>query len=276
MRQRDPAAAQGSGGERGDGRRADALELVQADRRARPAAERRRTLHRAFSRRGRRLAADLERSEQPASQCGWRCFRARPPPIARSSTIAAATRAASSQVYAELTGRYSVAANSQAAQTMLAAGGAQPTTPQPAHARPAPTCSPRRRCAGRPGQRVPLMTSSKRRCRKPRAARSVSPSAIRAFIRCSRRANAASRWPPRCANCGRTAARRRRRDHRRCAAEAATDAAQGRPQPLDLFSDRTRRVQQLTLAVTRSAAVNETSTIPKIYGERFVKRRPLE
>jgi hypothetical protein len=36
-----------------------------------------------------------------------------------------------SQVYAELTGRYSVAANSQAAQTMLAAGGAQPNATAP-------------------------------------------------------------------------------------------------------------------------------------------------
>ena len=36
-----------------------------------------------------------------------------------------------SQVYAELTGRYSVAANSRATQTMLAAGGAQPTTAAP-------------------------------------------------------------------------------------------------------------------------------------------------
>jgi hypothetical protein len=37
-----------------------------------------------------------------------------------------------SQVYAELTGRYSVAANSPAAQTMLAAGGALPAAPQSA------------------------------------------------------------------------------------------------------------------------------------------------
>jgi hypothetical protein len=36
-----------------------------------------------------------------------------------------------SQVYAELTGRYSVAANSRAAQTMLVAGGAQPNAASP-------------------------------------------------------------------------------------------------------------------------------------------------
>ena len=73
------------------------------------AAVRRRTLHRAFPRLRRRRQADRRRGEPAERPTPPRCFRRPRRPTRASSRTAPASRAASSEVYATLTGRFEVA-----------------------------------------------------------------------------------------------------------------------------------------------------------------------
>ena len=157
---------------------------VDLERAARPRAERRRTLHRAFSRRRRRGAVDHAGREQSERQ-GRAIISAMPRrPIARSSTIARPARARSvAQVRNILTARYDVARRSQAAATSVAQAATGPDNrgrcrPAPDTAGIAGALSPppaERRAAMQPGHR--------RLCRAHRRRR--RPSRDRRSSRCS-------------------------------------------------------------------------------------------
>ena len=135
-----------------------------------------------------------------------------------------------SQVYGELTGRYNVAANSQLTQSMLAAGGAQPTTAAPAVNLAAVSFGPNGQV-----QRIPLSTEMSEADSRQLGISERNSRFHSMFQAGERGEPIASAVRELWANGSSSSPRGITSDLQRA---SATGGQPSSPQPLDLFSDR--------------------------------------